>query len=148
MNQSAQSEFPSTSRDNAEGTKSSGQDFGTFGRTPAFSAMAKRAHPSSEAESAATSQKTAEAVIDRIRWDSDLNPAEFTVGYEDRFLGVLEKRFNKIEWDVLAQHRVLYFKYKGVIVWDKRGDKTERVDDVFGTRAADLTCPCGCSLSW
>jgi uncharacterized protein (UPF0248 family) len=78
------------------------------------------------------SQRTAEAVIDRIRWDEDLDPASFTIGFEDRFLGVLEKRFGKFDWDAVAQHRIVYFKYKGMIVWDKRGDKDDRVDDVFG----------------
>jgi hypothetical protein len=72
-----------------------------------------------------------------IRWDNELDQTQFTVGYLDRFLGVLEVPFSKFEWGVIVQHRILYFKYKGIIIWDKRGTtRKERVDDVFGSLGA------------
>ena len=69
-----------------------------------------------------------------IRWDRSLDQTQFTVGYLDRFLGELEVPFSKFEWGEIVQHRILYFKCKGIIIWDKRGaTRKERVDDVFGS---------------
>lgn len=84
--------------------------------------------------------KTAEDVISRIQWDERLPERHFIVGYLDRFTGVIEKPFSDFCWDdyvtvddinVLAvpRHRIQYFKYKSVIVWDKRN----RTDLVFGS---------------
>ena len=39
--------------------------------------------------------KEAEKVINRILWDKSLNQQEFTVGYEDRFLGIMEISFDE-----------------------------------------------------
>ncbi|XP_063109357.1 leukocyte receptor cluster member 9 [Cavia porcellus] len=84
--------------------------------------------------------RTAAAVIQRIRWDPRLDPADFSVGYADRFLGVREEPFSAFCWDeplaalgpgVLAvpQHRVRYFRYRGRLVWDR----ASRTDLVFGS---------------
>ena len=91
------------------------------------------------------SMKTATNVIHRILWDEQLPSKHFTVGYLDRFLGILEKPFKAFSWedlstvgyDVLAipKHRIQYFKYKGVIVWDKRS----QFDNVFGSRGTGKT---------
>ncbi|XP_044539983.1 leukocyte receptor cluster member 9 [Gracilinanus agilis] len=86
--------------------------------------------------------KTARAVIDRIRWDQQLDPADFSVGYVDRFRGVLEEPFTAFCWDqdlaalgpgVLAvpQHRIRYFRHRGRLVWDR----ASRTDLVFGSAA-------------
>ncbi|KAG8520603.1 Leukocyte receptor cluster member 9, partial [Galemys pyrenaicus] len=100
-----------------------------------------------EAEADAGTKKpplrTAEAVIQRIRWDPRLDPADFTVGYVDRFLGVREEPFGAFCWDeplaalgpgVLAvpQHRVRYFRHRGRLVWDR----ASRTDLVFGSGSA------------
>ena len=84
--------------------------------------------------------RTATEVISRILWDPDLPPEDFIVGYLDRFIGIQEKGFKDFSWedistvgaDVLAvpKHRIQYFKYKGMIVWDKR----TQMDDFFGSR--------------
>ncbi|XP_025124101.3 leukocyte receptor cluster member 9 [Bubalus bubalis] len=87
--------------------------------------------------------RTAEAVIQRIRWDPRLDPADFSVGYVDRFLGVREEPFLSFCWDeplaalapgVLAvpQHRVRYFRFRGRLVWDR----ASRTDLVFGSGLA------------
>ncbi|KAK3862611.1 hypothetical protein Pcinc_031545 [Petrolisthes cinctipes] len=83
--------------------------------------------------------KTAGDVRKRIQWDPDLPQEYFTVGYLDRFSGVIEKPFTHFSWEHIAtvdldqlaipQHRIQFFKYKGVKVWDK----TERLDHVFGS---------------
>ena len=89
--------------------------------------------------------RTAEDVINRIKWDEMLPEESFTVGYLDRFLGVQEEPFSTFSWedlagadyDVLAipQHRIQYFKYKTEKVWEK----SERLDLVFGSTGSVLT---------
>ena len=84
--------------------------------------------------------RTATEVISRILWDPDLPSEEFSVGYLDRFIGILEKPFKEFSWEdistvganVLAvpKHRIQYFKYKDLIVWDKRN----QTDNFFGSR--------------
>lgn len=91
------------------------------------------------------SMKTADDVIKRIQWDSNLEPEAFTVGYLDRFTGLTEKDFSNFSWEDLAsvdytvlaipKHRIQYFKYKDVIVWDK----TKRLDNVFGSAGSKVT---------
>ncbi|ERE50878.1 leukocyte receptor cluster member 9-like [Cricetulus griseus] len=87
--------------------------------------------------------RTAADVIRRIRWDPRLNPADFRVGYSDRFLGVQEEPFGAFCWDeplaalgpgVLAvpQHRIRYFRFRGRLVWDR----DSRTDLVFGSGSA------------
>nr|XP_018671306.1 uncharacterized protein LOC100175594 isoform X2 [Ciona intestinalis] len=89
--------------------------------------------------------KTALDVINRIKWDAALDPHAFTVAYEDRFKGTIEKGFSEFDWendissvgpDILSipQHRIQYFKYKSRVVWDKK----ERIDHVFGSAGGRL----------
>ena len=84
--------------------------------------------------------KTAADVISRLQGDSELPMERFTVGYTDRFLGILEQPFTAFSWEditavddfeVLAvpQHRIQYFKYCGQKVWEK----ATRLDLVFGS---------------
>ena len=89
--------------------------------------------------------KTATDVINRIQWDEQLNPSHFTVGYLDRFLGIVENSFNSFDWeDVTSQdptvlaipkHRIQYFKFHDEILWDKN----KRVDCVFGSTGSGMT---------
>merc|ERR1712183_194352 len=89
--------------------------------------------------------RTAEDVINRIKWDEMLPEQSFTVGYLDRFLGLQEEHFSSFSWedlagadyDVLAipQHRIQYFKYKTDKVWDK----STRMDLVFGSTGSHIT---------
>ncbi|XP_029441093.1 leukocyte receptor cluster member 9 [Rhinatrema bivittatum] len=89
--------------------------------------------------------KTAEDVISRIQWDEHLPKDCFVVGYLDRFLGIIEKPFAAFSWedlasvgyDVLAipKHRIQYFKYRDLIVWDK----STRTDNVFGSTGSGWT---------
>ncbi|KAM6154480.1 leukocyte receptor cluster member 9 [Erethizon dorsatum] len=99
--------------------------------------------PQEEAGAKKPPLRTAAAVIQRIRWDPRLDPADFSVGYADRFLGVCEEPFRAFCWDqplaalgpgVLAvpQHRVRYFRCRGRLVWDR----ASRTDLVFGSGSA------------
>ena len=88
--------------------------------------------------------RTSEEVVSRILWDPDLPSEEFSVGYLDRFVGVVEKPFSSFSWEDLAtvgnnvlavpKHRIQYFKYREEIVWDKR----TQTDDFFGSRGGRL----------
>ncbi|KAK6993968.1 leukocyte receptor cluster member 9 [Biomphalaria glabrata] len=89
--------------------------------------------------------KTADDVVKRIIWDDNLEKDDFIVGYLDRFKGLLEKSFSSFSWedlasvdyDVLAvpKHRIQYFKYKDIKVWDK----LRRIDNVFGSAEGTKT---------
>lgn len=78
--------------------------------------------------------RTAADVLNRLRWDPKMDSADFIVGYEDRFVGAMEKGVD--EWkpeltheEFIPQHRILYFKRKsdGMVVWERR----TRTDLVF-----------------
>lgn len=89
--------------------------------------------------------KQASDVISRIIWDADLPSEHFTVGYLDRFVGIIEKPFGEFSWEDIAsvdystlaipKHRIQYFKYRDRIVWDKKA----QIDDVFGSRDSGKT---------
>lgn len=65
--------------------------------------------------------KMAGAIIDRIKWDQTLNEKEYRIGYEDRFLGIVEIEFEEFiaKTAEIKEHRIKYFKKSGEIVWDK-----------------------------
>lgn len=80
--------------------------------------------------------RAAADVLNRLRWDPSLDSGDYVVGYEDRFLGAMEKGLDawKVEQtheEFIPQHRILYFKRKsdGVVVWERR----TRKDLLFGS---------------
>jgi uncharacterized protein (UPF0248 family) len=80
-------------------------------------------------------------VINRIRWDPDMDSGDYIVGYEDRFLGIMERALDtwkseQTDEEFIPQHRILYFKRKsdGMIVWDRK----ERRDTVFGSGISSI----------
>lgn len=89
--------------------------------------------------------KTATDVINRIQWDEKLNPEFFTVGYLDRFVGIIENTFNSFDWNditsldpntlAIPKHRIQYFKFNGKLVWEKN----KRLDYVFGSTGSGIT---------
>jgi uncharacterized protein (UPF0248 family) len=81
-------------------------------------------------------------VLHRLRWDPNLDPGEYIIGYEDRFLGARETSLEKwkteqTDEEFIPQHRILYFKKrggddgKGEVVWER----ATRIDKVFGSGA-------------
>lgn len=98
-----------------------------------------------EKNSKKASMKTADDVISRIQWDDKTDASKFTIGYLDRFVGIIEKPFDSFCWEDIAsvdynvlsipRHRIQYFKYCEEIVWDKR----ERLDNVFGSTGSGVT---------
>jgi uncharacterized protein (UPF0248 family) len=82
--------------------------------------------------------RPASDVLNRLRWDPNLDPTDYIVGYEDRFLGARETGLEKwkteqTDEEFIPQHRILYFKKKGgddgkgEVVWER----ATRVDRVF-----------------
>ncbi len=62
----------------------------------------------------------ANLIFDRILWDKALDKSEFKVGYEDRFLGIMEVPFSDFAGvSDIPSHRIKYFKRNGEIVWDR-----------------------------
>ncbi len=39
--------------------------------------------------------QSGDKILDRLMWDKSINIDQFTVGYEDRFLGVLEVKIHE-----------------------------------------------------
>ncbi|XP_054717921.1 uncharacterized protein LOC129227395 [Uloborus diversus] len=91
------------------------------------------------------SMKTATDVISRLLWDDSLPAEKFTVGYLDRFEGIMEKPFESLDWQdpaivdnytlALPKHRIVYFKYRNRKVWDK----STRKDFVFGSTGSPFS---------
>jgi len=59
--------------------------------------------------------RTAEYIINRIQWDPNLNLKEYRIGYEDRFLGIVEIEFDEFiaKAAEIKEHRIKYFKKTG-----------------------------------
>ena len=95
--------------------------------------------------------RTAKDVIDKWTHDARCDVGGCVVGYLDRILQkILEKPLTAFSsWgsieqasrDDLAipQHRVVYFKFRGRVVWDKRS----RLDEVFGSTPPFVRAPLG-----
>jgi len=64
---------------------------------------------------------SAEDVFNKIMWDPKYESTLFTVGYLDRFTGIMELRFDKFKNnpDQIPFHRIYYFKLNDKIVWDR-----------------------------
>lgn len=80
--------------------------------------------------------RTAADVLNRLRWDPSLDSGDYIVGYEDRFVGAMERgleswKSEQTDEEFIPQHRILYFKRKSdqVIVWERR----TRTDLLFGS---------------
>lgn len=65
---------------------------------------------------------TSREVYNRILWDPRIEQSHISVGYLDRFRGVVELSFldQKLTRDV-PWHRVVHFRYKEKVVWDRDG---------------------------
>jgi len=75
--------------------------------------------------------RTSIEVYNRIRWDKAFHGgADFVIGFEDRFDGVIESAFNEFDTESIPFHRIRYFKYKGTIVYDR----VVRIDILFTHR--------------
>ncbi len=108
-------------------------------------AIPQRPKPTSTPLSA-TKLRPASDVLNRLRWDPSLDPSDYIIGYEDRFLGAKETSLERwkteqTDEEFIPQHRILYFKKKGEsevgsagaeIVWER----ATRIDKVFWSGAS------------
>ncbi|KAJ4348561.1 uncharacterized protein N0V89_009938 [Didymosphaeria variabile] len=98
-----------------------------------------RSAPSSTSTPVSSNKlRPASDVLNRLRWDSNLDPSDYIVGYEDRFLGAKETTLERwkteqTDEEFIPQHRILYFKRKsedgGEVVWER----STRIDRIFGS---------------
>lgn len=63
--------------------------------------------------------KGADKVLNRLLWDPALNRSEFILGFEDRFLGIIEQPIQEFLARDIPSHRIKYFKRNGELVWDR-----------------------------
>ncbi|GES76747.1 DUF455 domain protein [Rhizophagus clarus] len=76
--------------------------------------------------------KPAHKIYERLIWDQDcISGANFVIGYEDRFLGIMEATREEFESEEIPFHRIRYFKdvETGQHIWDreKRIDLITRI---------------------
>jgi uncharacterized protein (UPF0248 family) len=79
--------------------------------------------------------RPASDVLSRLRWEPSLDPGDYIVRYEDKFLGATETSLEKFKFETtddefIPQHRILHFNSRGdgVVVWERT-----RVGLVFGS---------------
>ncbi|KAF2723063.1 hypothetical protein K431DRAFT_283229 [Polychaeton citri CBS 116435] len=83
--------------------------------------------------------RTAQDVLDRLRWDPSIKLDEYRVGYLERFEGIKEMPVAQwvretTEEEFIPQHRIKFVKRvvgdgQQEVVWDR----DERVDKLFGS---------------
>lgn len=80
--------------------------------------------------------RSAADILNRIRWDMNIDQSDYIVGFEDRFVGAQEKaltqwKTEQTDEEFIPQHRILYFKRKSTseIMWERR----TRIDKIFGS---------------
>lgn len=71
--------------------------------------------------------RTSIEVFNRIKWDNSLPKEDFIIGYDDRFLGIMEVPFDEFDLETIPLHRIRIFKRSGVVVWSRN----DRIDAVF-----------------
>lgn len=82
-----------------------------------------------------TTQLTSLDIINRITWDPDFLPMDYTIVFVDRFEGQLETNLGNWKKDstdeeFIPQHRILFIKHvDGDVVWDRR----RRIDKIFNS---------------
>lgn len=106
-----------------------------------------RTKPTSTSTPVSTTKlRPASDVLNRLRWDPSLDPSDYIIGYEDRFLGARETSLEKwkteqTDEEFIPQHRILYFRRKlnegvdgkGDLVWER----ATRIDRIFGSGVSD-----------
>ncbi|MBI4617931.1 MAG: DUF504 domain-containing protein [Planctomycetes bacterium] len=71
--------------------------------------------------------RTSREVYNRIRWDPNLDPAEFTVLCEERGAPVKEIPLLVFDPETIPWHRVLAYRRGDALVWDRQ-DGLERIE--------------------
>ncbi len=64
--------------------------------------------------------KGVDKILDQIEWDDRLKASTFVIGYDDRFLGVMEMAHKDFLVSDVPLHRIQYIKRDGVVAWDRK----------------------------
>ncbi|RMZ92163.1 hypothetical protein DV736_g636, partial [Chaetothyriales sp. CBS 134916] len=93
---------------------------------------------SSEPKSKTGRMRTAQDVLNRLRWADGADISQYHVGYLDRFGGCLERSAaawisDSTEEEWIPQHRIRYFKKTTAGVEEIVWDRDRRIDKVFGS---------------
>jgi len=80
--------------------------------------------------------RTSQDVYNRLMWDNKFDPKLFTIGYMDRFDGMMELPVSDFvpidKGGDIAYHRIFYYRQGANILWDR----TKRIDKIFGSGEA------------
>jgi len=91
--------------------------------------------PKEEEQEEKKKGRRVQEVFSRIKWDQQYDKNQCVVGYEDRFVGIMEGPFelwanrDLTEETFIPWHRVQYFKIGDKILWDKK----KKIDLIFHT---------------
>ncbi|OAG34836.1 hypothetical protein AYO21_10998 [Fonsecaea monophora] len=99
----------------------------------------KQGMPNTPSEVSVPKMRSAQDVLKRLQWDTDLDMSRYIIGYLERFAGIKELAATHwisevTEEDWIPQHRIKYFKRisengEAEIVWDRE----KRIDKIFGS---------------
>ncbi|KAF8422764.1 hypothetical protein EV426DRAFT_702605 [Tirmania nivea] len=75
--------------------------------------------------------RPAHGIINRMKWDSDMDIHDYIIVYEERFLGILQIKGDETDERWVLLHRVAWIKraIDGVVVWHRK----KWTDIIFGT---------------
>jgi len=77
-------------------------------------------HQETQNKTSFSQLKGAEYIYKKILWNSKLDHQEFLIGYEDRFLGILEIPFSEFSTKAdIPPQRIKFIKRKGQLFWDR-----------------------------
>ena len=78
--------------------------------------------------------RTETDVYNRVKWDQDLDEKEFYIGFLSldpvEMVEIVEEvRFASFNREVVPMHRIRYFKFHDIEVWNRE----EKIDNFFGS---------------
>ena len=120
---STRSRRSSISSNNSSNSRRSSSRSPSPSSTSSSSSNSNRSRRRSPSPSRAA-MKPADQIMKRILHDVNLKEEEFTVVWEDRFLGLLEQSIPEFLEGNIPRHRIRQFKQNSFIIWD-RGKKID-----------------------
>lgn len=63
--------------------------------------------------------RPSDEIISRIKWDDSYDEKLLTIGYLDRFVGVLRCNLEEFEVGDIPYHRIVFLEYDNILVWDR-----------------------------
>eukprot|EP01080_Neovahlkampfia_damariscottae_P009129 gene9129-1218_t len=82
------------------------------------------------------SLRSSKDIINRFKWDNSFDKDKLTIGYKDRFVGIMECNLETYDIGDIPEHRIYYFKYEGTTIWDR----IEKLDKISFATSPDDFC--------